>query len=237
MAASFDLKTYKIIHRIKTEPDADGVLFDPASGHVFVVDGDFGKITVIDPKTDGVVATVDGGGGLEFGAVGGNGKLYVDGVEKEEIVRIDTVLNKAGRPLAAFRHAKNPRGLAVDSAPRHRLFASCANKVLARGRCRHGFGPLRHCQSGRGESAAAFDPRRNLDIQLKPRRHALHYRGEIARRTFEPLPAVATQFGARTMALDPKSGRIYLVTADFNLPTQRLPRPIRGIAIRSCRAP
>ena len=70
------------VKRIKAESDADGIVFDPASGHIFVIDGDFGKLTVIDPKTDEVVATIDGGGGLEFGDTGNNGKFYVDAPRK-----------------------------------------------------------------------------------------------------------------------------------------------------------
>jgi hypothetical protein len=54
-----------------------------------------GKLTVIDPETDAVIATVDGGGGLEFGDTGNNGKFYVDGTEKNEIVRVDTATNMA----------------------------------------------------------------------------------------------------------------------------------------------
>lgn len=213
MAASFDLKTYKIVHRIKAEPDADGVLFDPASGHVFVVDGDSGKITVIDPKTDGVVATVDGGGGLEFGTVGGNGKLYVDGAEKGEIVRIDTSSNTADAhwPLSG---CEKPHGLAIDRTT-HRLFASCANKVLAVVDADTGSN-LATLPIGAGTDAAAFDPKRNL-IFSSNRDGTLSVIAEKSPGTFEPLPAVATQFGARTMALDPESGRIYLVTADFTL--------------------
>jgi YVTN family beta-propeller protein len=70
VVVEFDLKTLKVVKRIKAESDADGIIFDPASGHIFVIDGDSGKLTVIDPKTDQVVATVDGGGGLEFGDTG-----------------------------------------------------------------------------------------------------------------------------------------------------------------------
>ncbi|MGC1778961.1 MAG: hypothetical protein WBB34_13510 [Xanthobacteraceae bacterium] len=58
VAAAFDLKTLKVVKRIKTEIDADGIVFDPASGHVFVIDGDSGKVTIIDPKIDAVVLSV-----------------------------------------------------------------------------------------------------------------------------------------------------------------------------------
>src|ERR1700722_12150574 len=53
-----DLKTLAVVKRIKPESDADGVVFDPASGHVFVIDGDSGKLTVIDPAAGAVVPSV-----------------------------------------------------------------------------------------------------------------------------------------------------------------------------------
>src|SRR6476646_5477381 len=60
-AASFDLDTLNLINTIKADADADAIVFDPTSGHVFVVDGDPGKLTVIDPKSDSAVATIDAG--------------------------------------------------------------------------------------------------------------------------------------------------------------------------------
>jgi YVTN family beta-propeller protein len=124
----FDLQTLKVVKRIKAESDADGIVFDPPSGHVFVIDGDSGKLTVIDPQTDAIVATIDGGGGLEFGDSGANGKFYVDGAEKNEIVRVDTATNKADAhwPMPT---CVRPHGLAIDRE-HHRLFASCSNKVM-----------------------------------------------------------------------------------------------------------
>src|ERR1700692_1812054 len=56
VAVEFDLQTLKVVKRIKAESGAGGIIFDPPSGHVFVIDGDSGKLTVIDPKTDTVVA-------------------------------------------------------------------------------------------------------------------------------------------------------------------------------------
>jgi len=92
-AASFDLDKLNLIKTIKADADADAIVFDSTSGHVFVVDGDPGKLTVIDPKSDSAVATIDAGSKLETAVAGGNGKLYVNGEEKQEIVRVDTATN------------------------------------------------------------------------------------------------------------------------------------------------
>jgi YVTN family beta-propeller protein len=211
IAASFDLKTFGIVHRIKVETDADGMLFDPVSGHVFVIEGDSGKVTAIDPKTDTVIATIDGGGGLEFGAVGDNGKIYVNGEEKNEIVRIDTATNKADAhwPLPG---CQKPHGLAMDQAA-HRLFSSCPNKVLVVVNTDTG-SVVATLPIGAGTDAAAFDPKRKL-IFSSNREGTLSIIAEKSPDEYVGLPSVKTEFGARTMALDPESGRIYLVTADF----------------------
>ncbi|MGH3263886.1 MAG: YncE family protein, partial [Trebonia sp.] len=58
-AIAFSLRTLKVVKRLKARADADAVTIDPTSGHVFVVDGDPGMLTVIDPRSDRVVATVD----------------------------------------------------------------------------------------------------------------------------------------------------------------------------------
>jgi YVTN family beta-propeller protein len=128
VVVEFDLTTLKVVKQIKAESDADGIVFDPPSGHIFVIDGDSGKLTVIDPKTDAVVATVNGGGGLEFGDTGNNGKFYVDGAEKNEIVRVDTATNMADAHWPMLTCVKQ-HGLAIDRE-HHRLFASCSNKVM-----------------------------------------------------------------------------------------------------------
>ncbi len=213
IAVSFDPKTFKIIHRIAAQPDADGVLFDKVSGHVFVIDGDSAKVTAIDPKTDGVVANIDGGGGLEFGVSGDNGKIYVNGAEKNELVRIDTATNAADAhwPLPG---CKSPHGLAIDRAT-HRLFSSCANKLLVVVDADSG-SMVATLPIGAGTDAAAFNSTRNL-IFSSNREGTLSVVAEKSANDFVPLPALATEFGARTMALDPASGRIFLVTADFTV--------------------
>jgi YVTN family beta-propeller protein len=213
IAVSFDLKTLKVIKQIKAEPDADGIVYDPPSGHILVIDGDSGKVTVIDPKTDGVVATIDGGGGLEFGVSGENGKFYVDGVEKHEIVRMDTTTNKADAHWPMPGCVK-PHGLAIDRA-HARLFASCANKVMTVVDADSG-AVIANLPIGEGTDFAEFDPTRDLAFSSN-RDGTLSIIAEKSPTSFVAQPAVTTEIGARTMAIDAKTRRIYLVTADMTL--------------------
>jgi YVTN family beta-propeller protein len=213
IAVSFDLKTLKVIKQIKAEPGADGIVYDPPSGHILVIDGDAGKVTVIDPKTDRAVATIDGGGGLEFGVSGENGKFYVDGVQKNEIVRMDTKTNRADAHWPMPGCVK-PHGLAIDRA-HARLFASCANKVMTVVDGDTG-AVITNLPIGDGTDFAEFDPTRGLAFSSN-RDGTLSIIAEKSPTSFLALPAVTTEIGARTMAIDPKTGRIYLVTADMTL--------------------
>lgn len=213
IATVFDPKTLKPIRTVKAESDADGISFDSTSGHVFVIDGDSGKLTVIDPKDDAVVATVDIGSGLEFGLSGENGKFYVDGAEKNELVRVDTATNRvdANWPLTG---CIRPHGLAYDQST-HRLFASCSNKVMDIVNADSG-AVMATLPIGEGTDFAVFDPIRKRAFSSN-RDGTLSVIAEKSADKFEELASVKTEFGARTMAVDPKTGRLYLVTADFTV--------------------
>ncbi len=214
VAVAFDLKTLKELKRIKVEPDADGIVYDPASGHVLVITGDSGKVGVIDPKSDKLLAEIDGGGPLEFGVLGGNGKFYVDGEDKNEIVRMDLGRNIADAhwPLTG---CKTPHGLAIDRA-HMRLFASCGNKVMDVVDANSGK-VLASLRIGAGSDFAEFDAQHGLAFSSN-RDGTLSIVTERSGQ-FVALPAVTTMQGARTMALDPASGRIYTVAADTKINT------------------
>jgi len=222
-AVVFDLKTLKVLKRIAAQPDADGIVFDPASGHVFVIDGDSGKVTVIDPKLDHAITTVDGGGGLEFGVSGDNGKIYVNGAEKHEIVRIDTATNTADAHWP-MPECERPHGLAIDAA-HHRLFSTCANKVMVVMNAETGT-VIANLPIDAGSDAAAFDPVRGLAFSTNFS-GTLSVVAEETPSKFVTLPAVHTMLGARTMTLDPKSGRIYLVAADITVNPSAGPKDYR----------
>jgi YVTN family beta-propeller protein len=212
VAVPFDLKTFKTGNPIKAEKDADGIAFDDKSGHVFVVDGDSEKLTVIDPKTDTAIATIDGGGGLEYAVAGDNGKVYVNGAEKKEILRIDTATNKvdAHWPIPA---CTSPHGLAIDNA-NHRLFPTCANNVMMVLNTDTG-AVVASLPIGTGTDGAAFDPKRKL-IFSSNNDGTLSVISEKDPKTFVSLGSIKTQVTGKNMGIDPDSGRLFVVVADID---------------------
>jgi DNA-binding beta-propeller fold protein YncE len=167
-------------------------------------------VAEIDPKTDNVVATIDGGGGLEFGVLDGKGKFYVDGEKNNDIVRMDLATDKADAhwPLTG---CVTPHGLAIDR-DHMRLFASCANKTMVVVDAETGT-VITTLPIGQGTDFAEFDPRQGVAFSSN-RDGTLSAVREISPEKFVALQSVPTAYGARTMALNPKTERIYLVASD-----------------------
>jgi len=208
---AFSLKTLKVVKHLKAAPDSDAVTIDPTSGHVFIVDGDPGLLTVIDPKADRVVATVHVGSKMEFAVAGDNGKVYVNGVEKREIYRVDTATNQVDATWP-IPQCEAPHGLAVDTAT-HRLFSSCENQRLVVVDADTG-ATVATLPIGRGTDAAAFDPTRKLIFSSNGMDGTLSVIREVDANTFVPAGTITTALSARTMSVDPVSGRVFLAAAD-----------------------
>ncbi|MGH6827896.1 MAG: YncE family protein [Rhizomicrobium sp.] len=227
-AVAFNLQTLKVEKRIKAQDDADSIAFDPVSGHIFVVDGDSKVLTVIDPKTDQVVATVNGGGGLEYSVSGGNGKLYVNGAENKELVRIDTATNKADAHWP-IPNCTSPHGLAIDQAS-HRLFVSCVNAVMTIVNSDNG-DVVATLPIGRGTDAAAFDPQRKLAFSSNGVTGEITVIREIDPDHFVVAGEIKSPVSGRTMGIDPDTGRLFLAAADIDpnapVPPGRNGRPGR----------
>lgn len=209
-AVIFSLKTLRVLARVKIERGADAVTFDPVSRHAFVIDGDTGTLAVIDPVHRTVVKFVRIGGDLEYAVPGDNGELYVNGVTHPEIFRIDTATNRvdAAWPMPTCRQ---PHGLALDRVT-HRLFASCENDRLVVVNAITG-AVVATVRIGAGSDAVRFDPRRRLILSSNGRAGTLSVIREVNADTFVALPAVKTELSGRTMALDPRTGRVFVVAA------------------------
>lgn len=212
VAVSFDLATLKSKAPIKVGADADGIVVDPSSGKVFVVDGDPGIVSVIDPKTDAAISTIDGGGKLEFAVADGRGHLFVDGEAKHEIVRVDTASDRvdAHWPMPDCR---DPHGLAIDESS-HRLFAGCSNDSLTVMNADTG-AVVATVPIGSGNDGVVFDPKRRVALAANGHDGTMTVIREDDGDRFASVATIPTAVSARTLAIDPTSGRVFLVAADL----------------------
>jgi YVTN family beta-propeller protein len=211
VAIAFDAASLKPLQQIATAPDADGILLEPVTGHIVVVNGDSGSLSAIDPAANAVVATVNVGAGLEAAVADGKGAIFVDGVDAHDIVKIDAVHNTvvAHWPMPA---CQRPHGLAMDTAAR-RLFATCSNNLLVVVDADTGAN-IATFPIGSYSDGAAFDPVRKLAFSSNGD-GTLNVVRETGSNGFVLAGTVKTMPSARTMAIDPQSGRIFLVGADI----------------------
>ena len=205
----FDLRSLRTLATIRAAPDADALVYDAASRRAFVMDGDSGTITVIDAATGAAAAPIALGTGLEFAAVDGRGALFVNLADARAVARIDT---RTGRVTARWPipDCVSPHGMAFDAATR-RIFTSCVDGWLdvlddADGHV------VARLPIGKRSDSVAIDPVRRRVFSANGEGSISVFRIADASH-FVSLGALATPVGARTMAVDPQSGRLFLAAA------------------------
>ncbi len=210
----FDLKTNAVLGTVAAQPDADGIIFDKASGFVLVVSGDNGVLMTLkpdaDPKTASIDPPIDLGGKPEFLASDGAGKVYVNLEDKNQVAVVDI---KARKVLAHWPVAPggSPVGLSIDTEKR-RLFIGCRNPQKLIVMSTDDGKVLADLPIGAGVDATKFDGHQAF---TSCRDGKLEVAGESASGQFEIMQTVATPVGARTMDIDPETHKVYLATAKF----------------------
>jgi DNA-binding beta-propeller fold protein YncE len=220
----FDMKTLSIIGQVSAGQNPDAIVYDPASKRVFAMNGRSSDATAIEAASGKVAGTVPLDGKPEFAVADGKGRIYVNLEDKSQLLALDSHKLKveARWPLAP---CEQPTGLAIDLEHR-RLFAGCSNKLMAVVDADSGK-IIATLPIGSGVDATAFDP--GLQYAYASNGEGtLTVIHEDAPSKFTVVDNVPTQRGARTMALDPTTHQIYLVSADFGpapAPTPEQPRP------------
>lgn len=208
----FDLKNLSVISTVKAGTNPDGIVYDPFSQRVFAFNGRSKDMTAIDGATGNVAGTIPLGGKPEFPATDGKGNVYANIEDRSELVRIDpkTLEVKNHWSLAP---CESPSGLAIDTKNR-RLFPVCDNKMMAVVDADSGK-IVTTVPIGEGPDAAAFDPGTKLAFSSNGEDGTLTVVKEESPDKYSVLQNVKTQRGARTMALDLKTHKIYLAVAEF----------------------
>jgi DNA-binding beta-propeller fold protein YncE len=210
----FDIKTLKVLAAHPAGDGADAILYDPASNQVFSFNGEAKSASVLNPETGESVATIPLDGKPEFGVSDGEGKVYVNIEDRAELVEIDARAHRVLRrwPLGP---CTEPTGLAMDLV-HHRLFSACHSKVMATSDAEAGK-LITAVPIGEGVDGAAFDPGTGLAFASNGE-GTVTVVHEDSPNQFRPAETVPTRRGARTIALDLRSHRLYTVTADFGEP-------------------
>ncbi|TAM44669.1 MAG: YncE family protein [Acidobacteria bacterium] len=218
-ATMFDTRTFKAIKRVAVGEGPDAIVYDPASKRVFTMNGHGHDTTAIEAATGAVAGRVALGGKPEFAAADGRGHLFVNIEDTSEVVELDTakLVVLARWPLAP---GEGPSGMAIDAA-HHRLFIGCHNKLMAVLNTDTGK-VIATLPIGAGVDANAFDPATGLAF-ASCGDGSLTVARESSPDQFAVAETVTTQRGARTMALDPATGTVYLATATFGPPPPPTP--------------
>lgn len=207
----FDTGTLKTSKKIPVGKDPDFTFYDPKTKRVFVCHGDGAVITAIDPATATVVGKVDLGGGAEAAVVDGKGNGYVNLEESAEVVNFDPdkLTVKAKWPITG---CKTPTGLAIDEST-SRLFIGCRSKVLAVMNAKTGK-VITTLPIGDRVDAVAYDPAKHL-IFASNGGGTVSVIKQNGADSYQSEGDIQTQPSAKTMALDRKSGRLFLSAAEM----------------------
>jgi DNA-binding beta-propeller fold protein YncE len=223
----FDLKTLKVIGSAQAGNNPDAIIYDPSSKRVFAMNGRSKNATAIDAATGNVAGTIPVDGKPEFAVADGAGHVYVNIEDKSEEQVIDSQNLKvtATWPL---KPCQEPSGLAMDITHR-RLFAGCDNKMMAVIDADSGK-VVATPEIGEGVDANAFDAEFGYAYASNGESGTLTVVHEVSPDQYSVVENVPTQAHARTMALDPKTHQVFLVTADFGpapaaTPDNAHPRP------------
>jgi len=215
----FDLKTLATSSKIKAGQNPDAILYDPATKRVFTFNGRSQDATAIDATNGTVVGTIKLDGKPEFAASDGKGEIFVNIEDKSELTAIDAnkLVVKEKWPLAP---CESPSGLSMDKKNR-RLFVGCDNKMMAVVDADSGK-VLATPAIGDGVDATAFDDETGLAF-ASCGEGVLSVIREESPQKFVLAETVPTQTGARTLALDSKTHKVFVVTAQFGPPPAATP--------------
>lgn len=216
-----DLTSLKTLSKIETGQNPDAIAYEAERGEVYVFNHTGNSATVIDAKHAKVVATIPLGGSPEFAVADANtDRIYCNLEDKSEVAVIDVAKHEvvARWPVAP---GTEPSGIALD-AVHHRLFAACHNKMMAMLDTETGK-VVTTVPIGAGVDGCAFDETTQLTFASCGDGTTTIAKEETPDK-LTVVQTLKTERGARTIALDPKTHRIYLPTAQF----QPAPSPSPG---------
>ncbi len=208
----FDLATLKQTGTVQTGKNPDAILYEPTSHRTFTFNGGSKDSTVINAKTGQVEGTLPLGGKPEFSAADGKGKIFVNIEDTNELVRLDAASMKEEARFS-LKPCDSPSGLAIDERS-STLFSVCDGKVMAISSGKEGK-LITTAPIGEGPDGVAYDPGTNSAFSSNGRDGTVTVvKGSGSK--WNVVENAATMKGARTIAVDTKTHKLYLPVADVD---------------------
>lgn len=221
----FDAKTFAVLKKIDVQGHPDGYLNDTYNHRFYILSHAEPNITVLDDKDGSILGTIDIGGAPEQASTDGHGKIYVDIEDKAAIAVIDARTMKMIGKYDLSSKGGGCAGLALD-VKNNILFAACRdnnNMVILSATDGHIITDL---PIGNGCDGATFNPE-TMEAFSSQGDGTLTVIKENSPTDFSVEQTVATPSRAKTLTLDPKTGRVLLITAEFGpvpaVPAQAAP--------------
>jgi len=212
----FDLKTLAKIGEVRVGDDPNAILYDRATKRIFTIDRGSKRVTSFDAATGKITATSeDLGGRTEHAALDGKGHLFVNMQSLNILLKLDSQTLKVLEKWATAP-CEQPSAMDMDRA-HERVIIGCRNGKMAvvdgsSGRV------VVNLPIGMGVDATEFDEQKGLAYFSTGADGNLWVFHEDSPDAFTPVETVKTQSGARTLAVDHKTGKVYLAVAEFGLP-------------------
>ena len=235
----FDLKTLSVIDKVRVGDDPNGIVYDPKLKLVFTADRGSKRLTAIDAKAGKLAGTIDlPMGRTEHLASDGAGSVFLNMQDIGKMHKLDVHAFKIAETWDLLPACVQPSSMDIDAA-HSRIFVGCrggaagtaqatAPSVLAVIDATNGK-VVATQPIGPGVDALEFDPAKGLIyVSTGGDDGALSIFHEDAPDKYSLVQRVKTLPGARTMALDHKTGTAYLPVADMGsppAPTTDNPRP------------
>lgn len=212
----FDAKTFAVIKKIDVQGNPDGYLNDPINHRFYILSHSAPNVTVLDDKDGSILGTIDLGGAPEQAQADGKGKIFIDLEDKDAIAVVDANSMKMIGKYDVSSKGGGCAGLALDTK-NNILFAACRDKnnmIILSATDGHIITDL---PIGVGCDGATFNPS-TMEAFSSQGDGTLTVIKENSPTSFVLEQTVATPVRAKTLTLDPKTGKIFLITAEFAAP-------------------
>jgi DNA-binding beta-propeller fold protein YncE len=215
-----ELSTLKTLERVKVGESADNSFYDAVTQQLLVTMGDDHKVTFVDARTAKVTGELKiDSESIEGSVADGHGNFYTALRDRNKVIRIDARTHKLSAEFSP-QACVLPNSVAFDALHQRLLLACRGDKPVLVVMDAEGHS-LSTAAIGRGNDVMIFDPMAKRIYTANGFDATLVILEQVNADSYKLSEAVTTRPYARTMALDPGSGKLYLVCAEGTVDPSR----------------